>query len=126
MIVCYGRTPTICGDYLIAANKFKRIAYYHSDFLEPSVGYLPEQIENGSLGLPAEIYMLDSVVLMQIRTSVRFARKKSFIKELNQFLEGKFKHVIFLCSLPYTIRPDVEIESKENNIYFYSKSEVKH
>ena len=44
LIISYGRTPTIAGDYLITGNGFKRIAFYHSDYLEPSVGYLHEKI----------------------------------------------------------------------------------
>ena len=53
LLVAYGRAPTIAADYLIAANCFKRIAFYHSEHLEPSVGYLHNKIEDGALGLPA-------------------------------------------------------------------------
>ena len=48
-----GNLPTYALDHLIASNQFKRIAFLHSDYLEPSVGYLPQNIEGGALGMPA-------------------------------------------------------------------------
>ena len=48
-----GNVPTYALDHLIAHNNFQRIAFFHSDHLEPSVGYLPSNIQQGALGLPA-------------------------------------------------------------------------
>jgi hypothetical protein len=47
-----GHVPTFALDQLIALNGFERVAYFQSDYLEPSVGYLPVAIEGGALGLP--------------------------------------------------------------------------
>ena len=33
LIIAFGVAPTTAADYLIAANKFKRIAFYHSQHL---------------------------------------------------------------------------------------------
>ena len=39
-----GNVPTYALDHLIVSNQFSRIAFWHSDYLEPSVGYLPPNI----------------------------------------------------------------------------------
>ena len=49
-----------------------------------------EKIENGALGLPAEIYLLDDVVILQVRTGLRFGRKKDFVKEFQDNLKKYF------------------------------------
>ena len=81
-----GLVPTYALDALITRNEFQRIAFFHSDFLEPSVGYLPKNIEGGSLGLPAEIYRNGDVVILQLRSLVKFGRKRDFAKEIASFL----------------------------------------
>ena len=48
-----GFVPTFALDRLIVLNGFDRVAFFQSDYLEPSVGYLPSDIEGGALGLPA-------------------------------------------------------------------------
>jgi predicted ATP-grasp superfamily ATP-dependent carboligase len=71
-----GYVPTYAIDTIIVDNKFERIAYYETSLLEPSIGYLPNNIESGALGLPAELYELGDVLLLQFRSTVRFGRKK--------------------------------------------------
>lgn len=39
-----GYVPTFTLDELIVSNGFNRIAFLDSDYLEPSVGYLPNEI----------------------------------------------------------------------------------
>ena len=34
--------------------------------------------------------------------------------------------MLFLSSLPYEIRPDIEIQSRENNVYYSEYSKTKH
>ena len=36
-----GHVPTYAFDHLIVLNRFQRVAFLQTDFLEPSVGYLP-------------------------------------------------------------------------------------
>lgn len=55
--------------------------------------------------------MLDNVVILQIRTSIRFGRSKDFVHQLrevlvNHFINEQFE-MLFLSSLPYEIRPDI-------------------
>ena len=79
----------------------------HSDFLEPSVGYLPNNIEGGALGLPAEIYKKGDMVILQLRSLLKFGRKHYFAKELASLVEKyKIADVIILGSLPFSIKPD--------------------
>ncbi len=79
----------------------------HSDFLEPSVGYLPNNIEGGTLGLPAEIYKKGDVIILQLRSLLKFGRKHDFAKELASFIQKqKIADVIILGSLPFSIKPD--------------------
>jgi hypothetical protein len=77
-----GFVPTYALDTLIVNNHFQRVAYLTSDLLEPSVGYLPSNIENGALGLPAELYLQGDVAILQLRTYVCFGHKKDFAKEI--------------------------------------------
>jgi hypothetical protein len=39
-----GYVPTYALDHLIVQNGFERVAFFSSDYLEPSVGYLPAEI----------------------------------------------------------------------------------
>ena len=75
-----GHVPTFALDRLIVLNGFDRVAYFQSDYLEPSVGYLPSDIEEGALGLPAELYVSGDVCILQFRSTLRFGRKKAFAK----------------------------------------------
>ena len=68
--------PTYAVDHIIAQNNFKRVAFWQTNTIEPSVGYLPKTIEDGRLGLPAEMYVCGDVVILQFRTKVRFGRGK--------------------------------------------------
>jgi hypothetical protein len=77
-----GNIPALTCDEIIIHNKFKRIAYFQTNYLEPSIGYLPENIENGSLGLPAEIYSLGNLLILQFRAMCRFARKKDLATQI--------------------------------------------
>ena len=118
-----GRTLIVCGisagfvpiyalDHLIPLNNFKRVAYFHSEHLEPSVGYLPETIENGALGMPGELYVSGSVAILQFRSLVRFARKKDLAKEIAALAkQHKVDSVVVVASLPYEIKPDIEIQA---------------
>lgn len=65
---------------MIVSNGFKKIGYFYSDYLEPSVGYLNKNVDSGSLGLPAELYALNDVVIFQIRTVVRHGRRADLAK----------------------------------------------
>ncbi len=71
-------------DEIIKKNQFKRIAYFQTKYVEPSIGYLPEGIENGTLGLPVELYQNGSILILQFRTYCRFARKRDLAKEVVQ------------------------------------------
>ena len=102
--------PTFTFDELIVTNGFRRIAYVQSDYLEPSVGYLPKEIEGGALGLPGELYENGDVLLLQFRSVLRFGRKKDFAKEISKFVkENKIDDVIVIGSSPHSIKPDLEI-----------------
>jgi hypothetical protein len=63
------------------------VAFLQSDHLEPSVGYLPTEIEGGALGLPGELYVCGDVCLLQFRSTLRFGRKKDFAKEINNLIK---------------------------------------
>ena len=76
----YGSAPSLALDILIASNGFQRVGFFDSRHLEPSVGYLNKNIENGALGLPAEIYMKGSIVILQLRTRTRIGRARQFIE----------------------------------------------
>ena len=75
-----GNVPIYALDHLIVLNQFKRVAFLHTEYLEPSVGYLPQNIENGALGLPAELYLHGDVLLLQFRTFARVGRKSALAK----------------------------------------------
>ena len=75
-----GTVPTYALDHIISLNHFKRVAFWHTSHIEPSVGYLPKNIEDGALGLPAELYLHGDVLILQFRTYVRFGRKKDLAK----------------------------------------------
>jgi hypothetical protein len=83
-----GYVPTFAFDHLIALNCFERVAFLESDYLEPSVGYLPPNIEEGALGLPAELYVSGSVCFLQIRSTLRFGRKKDFAKQIASLVKS--------------------------------------
>lgn len=104
-----GYVPTFAFDELIVSNGFRRIAYFQSDYLEPSVGYLPKEIEEGALGLPGELYENGDVLLLQFRSVLRFGRKKDFAKEISRFVKDNKIDVIVIGSLPHSIKPDLEI-----------------
>lgn len=78
--VSIGNVPALTCDEIIKKNGFKRIAYVHTKYMEPSIGYLPEEIENGSLGLPVELYQKGNVLILQFRSYCRFARKRDLAK----------------------------------------------
>lgn len=107
-----GYVPTFAFDELIVNNSFRRVAYFQSDYLEPSVGYLPNDIEGGALGLPGELYENGDVLLLQFRSVLRFGRRKDFAKEIARFVkDNKIEDVIIIGSLPHSIKPDLEIGS---------------
>lgn len=111
--VSAGDVPTFALDHLITANQFQRVAYFCSDYLEPYVGYLPQDIEGGALGLPGQLYMRGDVLILQFRSSVRFGRKKDLAKQINEFAKAnEIKDVVVLASLPYSIKQDRQITSK--------------
>lgn len=122
--VGYGSAPSLAIDLLIASNGFKRVAFFESRHLEPSVGYLNKNIENGALGLPAEVYIKGEVVILQLRSRTRVGRVREFVKELSQVF-GKCleKGVIVLGALPFSMRNDHEIGSLSKNIYCHCKGE---
>lgn len=74
--VSFNITPSRALDILIASNGFKRIGYLDTKFIEPAVGYLNKSIENGNIGLPAEVYLKDDVLIIQLRSNIRQGRKK--------------------------------------------------
>lgn len=39
--VSIGNVPALTCDEIIKKNGFKRIAYFQTKFIEPSIGYLP-------------------------------------------------------------------------------------
>jgi predicted ATP-grasp superfamily ATP-dependent carboligase len=64
------------------------------------------------LGLPGEIYRNGDVIVLQLRSLVKFGRKNDFAKEVASFVsKNKIGDVILLGSLPYSIKPDREITS---------------
>lgn len=102
-----GDVPTYALDHIIATNSFERVAFFHSDYLEPSVGYLPHNIEGGALGLPGELYLRGDILILQFRSSVRFGRKKDLVKEILAFsLANLIRDVVVLASLPYELKQD--------------------
>ena len=78
--VGFGSAPSLAIDLIIASNGFKRVAFLESRHLEPSVGYLNKNIEDGALGLPAEIYMKGSIIILQLRSRTRIGRARQFIE----------------------------------------------
>ena len=99
-------------DEFIKKNEFKRIAYFQTRYVEPSIGYLPQGIENGSLGLPIELYQKGSTLILQFRSYIRFARKRDLANEVVQELKKHgVEEIVLISSLPYDIRPDLEIGS---------------
>ena len=62
-------------DTFISNNKFERVGFLDSKFLEPCVGMLPEMIAKDILGLPAELYLSGDVLILQIRTRLKSGRK---------------------------------------------------
>jgi hypothetical protein len=71
-----GGAPTLALDGVIVQCGFKRVAYFHTKCVEPSVGYLPEDIEGGALGLSSELYVKGDVALLQFRSAVRVGRRR--------------------------------------------------
>jgi predicted ATP-grasp superfamily ATP-dependent carboligase len=111
--VSAGDVPTFALDQLIVSNEFKRVAFFYSEFIEPYVGYLPQEIEGGALGLPGELYMRGDILILQFRSSIRFGRKKELAKEISAFAKANdIKDVVVLASLPYSIKQDSEIIAK--------------
>lgn len=82
--ISIGNVPALTCDQFIVQNGFKRVAYFQTKYLEPSIGYLPESIEGGSLGLPAELYHKGNTLILQFRAHCRFARKRDLGKEVVQ------------------------------------------
>jgi hypothetical protein len=87
------------------------------------VGYLNKNIEGGRLGLSGEVYQKDEVLIIQLRSNIRMGRKKEFVEELAQILGKNVEtgSVLVVGSLPFSLRPDLEIQSASRNTYFYSK-----
>lgn len=61
-----------------------------SKLIEPAVGSLNKKIEDGRLGLPAEVYHKDDVAIIQLRSNIRMGRKKEFVEELSQLISKTF------------------------------------
>lgn len=78
--VSFSTTPSRALDILIGSNQFRRVGFLDSKCIEPAVGYLNKNIEGGSLGLPGEIYLKDNVLILQLRSNIRFGRKKQFVE----------------------------------------------
>ena len=56
--------------------------------------------------------MRGDVLLLQLRSVVRFARKKQFVKEIHDFAKAnEIKDIVLLASLPYSLKQDLEITS---------------
>ena len=75
--------PSIALDHIIASNRFKRVGLIEPPYklMHPSIGYLPKLVSGSDnvLGLPLELYALDNIVILQIRSSVRFGRGKELM-----------------------------------------------
>jgi hypothetical protein len=74
--VSFSTTPSRALDLLIASNGFRRIGFVDSKLIQPAVGVLNKNIEGGLLGLAGEVYRKDEVVIIQLRSNIRFGRKK--------------------------------------------------
>lgn len=117
-------TPSRALDILIASNQFKRIGFLDSKYIEPAVGYLNKNISQGGLGLPAEVYSKDDVLIIQLRSNIRLGRKKEFVKQLAElFPKIGAESILFVGSLPFSLRPDLQIQSIAKNAYYYSKNQ---
>ena len=75
------RAPTLAIDHLIVSNKFERVAIFHPPLMDTSVGYLPKSIsgDKNLLGMPMELYMSGDVLFLQLRSTLKFAKKKKFV-----------------------------------------------
>ena len=67
-------------DMFISNNKFERVVYFATKYLEPCVGMLPDSIAKETLGLPAEIYLNGDIVILQIRSRPKTGRKEALAK----------------------------------------------
>ena len=72
--------PSIALDHLIASNRFQKVGIVEPPFqlMAPSIGYLPKSVagKDSVLGLPMELYALGDVVILQLRSGIRFGRAK--------------------------------------------------
>lgn len=108
---------TLVLDMFICNNKFERVGFLDTKFLEPCVGMLPDIIAKDTLGLPAEVYLNGDVVILQIRSRPRTGRKEDLAKELDVFrVRSKFRQTIMISSIANRIRPDSEISSGYTNV----------
>jgi hypothetical protein len=121
--VSFSTTPSRALDLLIASNEFRRVGFLDSKLIQPAVGYLSKRIEGGGLGLSGEVYKKDEVLIIQLRSNIRFGRKKEFVEELASALGKHLEEdsILVVGSLPFSLRPDLEIQSVSRNTYFYSK-----
>lgn len=56
--------------------------------------------------------MRGDVLVLQLRSMIRFGRKKQFVKEISDFVKNnQIKDVVLLTSLPYALKQDLEITS---------------
>jgi len=105
--------PTCAIDHIIALNHFKRVAFWQTNNIEPSVGYLPKTVEEGKLGLPAEFYLQGDVLILQFRTTVKFGRGKELNKEISTFVkEHEINEVIIVGTLPEDYAQQLNIDFK--------------
>lgn len=99
-------------DMFISNNKFERVGFFETKYLEPCVGTLPDIIAKDTLGLPAEIYLKGDIVILQMRSRPKTGRKDDIAKEIEAFRSKyNFQEAIMLSSLANSTRPDSEITS---------------
>jgi len=117
-----GKTGQLALDLLIYNFDFTKIGYLNIDGLTSVVACLDEKNLSSPTGLslPAEVYIKDAFVILQLRGNIAQGKSKVFKEQLSKFIaDSKFEEVIALSSLSLYDRPDSEIVAGEINVFGY-------
>lgn len=118
----YGLCDSLALDLIIYNFKFQKVTNLDFKNLYPVVFNLEEI--SGDVAMPCEIYQKDKYVILQIRSAIAPGGTKTFMKQLEDFINShSFDQVICLSSVNTTSLIHSNLNPQTSNLVYHTNSD---